>query len=317
VKNLALLLGREERPFCWRLGAEQCDGNPRSVLLGMTSPIRITASISLSDVNSSCCDVSIRLDQEAFNEDEDFDYDCLQILAEHTPRDQIARQYVAGRLQRQLRMYFDASTLTGSDLAEEEDEFWVWQSEMALSEKHMAILMAMDEARSLAFTYKQLRHYHTSAPEVVDDIALRLRSAHAVATRSYCFCAAKRIATLLERCSTAQSYDDVRNLNVALVRADGQFYRPLVLAWFAPVVEMFRQVCAEEARLKMNELLMIKLLVHRGLPQEVVVGWLYPASVQDAPQYLEFDAGTTVGLEVDERWLRSADGTLLYPDLKL
>ncbi|CAE8673784.1 unnamed protein product [Polarella glacialis] len=277
----------------------------------MTSPIRVAALISLSQLKSSFCDVHILLDQEACNRDEDFDDDCLQILAEHTPRDQIARQYVAGRLQRQLRMYFDASTLTGSDLAEEEDEFWVWQAEMALPDVQMAIQVAMDEARSLAV----VSNMDAIASEVVDAIALKLRSAHAVATRSYCFCAARRIAALLERCSTAQSFDDVRNLNVAMVRADSQFYRPHVLAWFAPVVEMFRQVCAEEARLKMNELLMIKLLVHRGLPKEVIFGWLYPASVQEAPQYLQFDAGTTVGLEADERWLRSADGTLLYPEI--
>ncbi|CAE8583847.1 unnamed protein product [Polarella glacialis] len=280
----------------------------------MTSPIRIAALFSLSQLKS--CDVFISLEQEACNEDEDFD-DCSLTLAEHTPRDQIARQYVAGRLQRQLRMYFDASTLTGTDLAEEEDEFWVWQAEMALPHRHIAIQITMDEARSMAVIHRQGRNYHKSSSEVVDAIALKLRSAHAVATRSYCLCAAKRIATLLERCSTAQSHDDVRNLIIALLRAECQFYRPLVLAWFAPVVEMFRQVCAEEARLKMNELLMIKLLLHRGLPKEVIVGWLYPASVQQAPQYLEFDAGTTVELEADERWLRSADGTLLYPDLKL
>ncbi|CAE8629109.1 unnamed protein product [Polarella glacialis] len=277
----------------------------------MTSPIRVAALTSLSQLKSSFCDVHILLDQEACNGDEDFDDACMQILAEHTPRDQIARQYVAGRLQRQLRMYFDASTLTGSDLAEEEDEFWVWQAEMALPDVQMAIQVAMDEASSLAV----VSNMDAIASEVVDAIALKLRSAHAVATRSYCFCAARRIAALLERCSTAQSFDDVRNLNVAMLRADRQFYRPHVLAWFAPVVEMFRQVCAEEARLKMNELLMIKLLVHRGLPKEVVFGWLYPASVQEAPQYLQFDAGTTVGLEADERWLRSADGTLLYPEI--
>ncbi|CAE8610785.1 unnamed protein product [Polarella glacialis] len=279
----------------------------------MTCPIRIAALVSLSPLKSSFCDVSIYLDQDSDDFDEDL---CLQILAEHTPRDQIALQYVAGRLQRQLRMYFDASTLTGSDLAEDEEEFWIWQAEMALPVGHIAVQTAMDEARSLAVISNDERRDHTSAPEVVDAMASKLRSAHAVATRSYCLCAARRIATLLETCSTAQSYDDVRNLNVALVRAERQFYRPHVLAWFAPVVEMFRQVCAEEALLKMNELLMIKLLVHRGLAKEVVLGWLYPASVQEAPQYLKYNADTNVEVEADERWLRSAaNGTLLYPEV--
>ncbi|CAE8626865.1 unnamed protein product [Polarella glacialis] len=276
----------------------------------MTSPIRLAAWISLSQLRSSKCDVDIALNEEACNEDEDFDDEGerLQILAEHTPRDQIARQSVAGRLQRQLRMYFDASTLTGGNLAEAEDEFWVWHAEMPLPDRHMAVQIAMDEAR------QRVQQYLRSASAVMDDIVLKLRSAHAVATRSCCFSAARRIATLLDRCSNAESYDDVRNLNIALFNADCQLYRPHVLAWFAPVVEMFRQVCAEEARLKMNELLLIKLLVRRGLPKEVLLGWLYPASVQEAPQYLEFDAGTTVELEADERWLRSADGTLLYPE---
>ncbi|CAE8594959.1 unnamed protein product [Polarella glacialis] len=211
-------------------------------------------------------------------------------------------------------MHFDASTLTGSNLAEKEDEFWVWLAEMPLPDGHMAVQIAMDAARLHVQQYLRSASAHALNLFLLDDIALKLRSAHAVATRSCSFSAARRIATLLKRCSTVQSYDDVRNLNLALVSADCQLYRPHVLAWFAPVVEMFRQICAEEARLKMNELLMIQLLVRRGLPKEVLLGWLYPASVQEAPQYLEFDADTTVELEADERWLRSADGTLLYPE---
>merc|ERR1711862_35019 len=120
------------------------------------------------------------------------------------------------------------------------------------------------------------------------------------ARRAYCFSVASRAEQILQSFSEASSYEELSMLNLALIEEEDRLFQPAMKLSLTPIVEMFREVCADEVRLRQNEIIMGKLLARMGL-SSVGSGWLYPSSVDEAPRCLTLVGRKTAMRQVMKR----------------
>jgi len=281
----------------------------------MSLPVEICTLVGpIAEDNTM--DVTVLLNQDS-------DEDRAPAMVSHVPINKVARQYICGRLQRQLRMYFGTSHLVNSQYAEHEDNFWTWDQKVCLPPWATSVGKALSDARRKAVIANDARRDRMEPQRVIAGVMNDLRRARSNAKSAYCLSAAARIDKILQSFSTSTSYEHLSELNMAMVREEDKFFLPILRTLLAPIVEMFQAICADEALLRANERVMAIMLNKVGLPpQGICSGWIYPVDISSAPQLMDFDAddleehevSTTSNREkeLDPRWFYDGHGRYLY-----